>query len=212
MIQVDENGIRRMLESVKNEKTADADISFGKDGLVLRVVAESLEEKLLSKIDPATWHLTGTRPNYENKTTEFLYLLPYPNLSVTSMLKDAIKSAGKNDRKGIRGSGIPIPSCPACQKPGKLKVMGEWVAVYHATGGGKNKNKPQNHAMTRYIKSLGLNPEEIRKKLIKVVQGEVKIENFTPSSGNLIIVENQGGEKVTSQDMGYYLKKLRESV
>ena len=56
-----------------------------------------------------------------------------------------------------------------------------------------------------------MDADEIKKKLIKAINGEIKIENFVPTSGNMVIVEGSGKEKLTSQDMGYYLKKLRES-
>jgi hypothetical protein len=210
MIQIDENGIRRMLESLKKDNdNTEAMISFGKDGLLLQITAETLEEKIINKIDHNVWNLAAVNPDYEKKTTEFTYLLPYTNLSVTTMLKEAIKSTVKETKRGVRGAGVPIPSCPVCQKAGKLKVMdGKWIVVYHEANG---KEKAHNHAMTRYIKSLGMNPEQILAKLNKVIAGELKIENFPPSSGNLLIIENDGGQKLTSQDMGYYLKKLRES-
>lgn len=209
MIQVDETGIRKMVEGLKSTET-EASVCFGKDGLLLHVSCGNLEESTIEKINNSIpmWNLTNIHPNYEARKTEFTYTLPYSSLSVTSVLKDAIVSTYKEAKKGIRGSGIPIAKCPVCLKPGKLKVSNGYISVYHAANG---KAKPEYHGVTRYIEGLGMDADEIKKKLIKAINGEIKIENFVPTSGNMVIVEGTGKEKLTSQDMGYYLKKLRES-
>lgn len=215
MIQIDETKIGRLLDSLNNngKEKVEASVSFKKNGLQLTVSTENIDAGLFQKIDSKEWTLSGIRPTYERRNTELIYSLPYDSLTVTNELKEAIKEVGKKDihdrKRGIRGVGIALSKCPTCGKAGRLKIHDGYVAVYHKSP--KKGGPAEVHAMTRYIKSLEYEPEIIVDKLEKVIRGDVKIENWVPSSGNMIVVEGSGKDRVTSEDLAYYLKQLRES-
>lgn len=219
MIQLDEKEISRTLEVLDSEK-AKAGIRITKTGVVLEVESEKITETMVRAIKE-NWRQTSIMPSNHGGIV-VTYRQSFEDLNPAKVAEQSLEKfrdsrLSHNGRKTFRGVGIPIPSCPVCQRPGRIILSPHgaadnlYIVVRHTPEAGSKVYR--EHSLTKYIEHMGFDYDELKAKLKKIREGVIKIdwaEKIPNGHGTITIMEN--GRQISSGETAYYLQMLRESA